>query len=87
MIKRNHFYTKRNKKRKSPPDSTSQLIKIKDFDRLNTRLHLNRNLQVDDENNEPNSLETPKDSQETSDSERQVIKYFFTCLFSKYYMV
>ena len=74
MIKSNHFYTKRNKKRKSPPDSTSQLIKIKDFDRLNTRLHLNRNLQVDDENNEPNSLETPKDSQETSDSERQVIK-------------
>lgn len=82
MIKRNHFYTKRNKKRKSPPDSTSQLIKEKkDFDRLNTRLHLNRNLQVDDENNEPNSLETPKDSQETSDSERQVIKYLFTRFF------
>ena len=77
MIKSNHFYTKKNQKRKSPPENTSKSKKVqKDFDPSNTRLHLNKNLQGDDdniimtENAEPNSLETPQDSQETSDSER-----------------
>lgn len=83
MIKSNHFYTKRNQKRKSPPENTSKFKKEKKtFDPPNTRLHLNRNLQVDNENAEPNLLETPQDSQETSDSERQVIKYFFARLLS-----
>ena len=77
MIKSNHFYTKKNQKRKSPPENTSKSKKVqKDFDPSNTRLHLNKNLQGDDdniimtENAEPKSLETPQDSQETSDSER-----------------
>ena len=71
-----------------PPENTSKLRKVqKDFDPSNTRLHLNRNLQLDNDNKimegkaEPNSLETPQDSQETSDSERQVIKYFLLAYF------